>query len=90
MLTLHHLEYSQSFRILWLLEELGMEYTLKLYERDSKSSLAPADYKAISPLGTSPVITDGDVVLAETNAIVDYILDKPGSDRLRPAAGSPR
>lgn len=89
MLTLHHLEYSQSFRILWLLEELGMEYTLKLYERDSKSSLAPADYKAISPLGTSPVITDGDVVLAETNAIVDYILDKSGDDRLRPKAGSP-
>ena len=69
MLTLHHLEYSQSFRTLWLLEELGAEYELKLYERDKKTLLAPAEYKALSPLGTAPVVTDGDLVLAETSAI---------------------
>lgn len=90
MITLHHLEYSQSFRILWLLEELGAPYELKLYERDPATRLAPAHYKAISPLGTAPVITDGDVTLAETNAIVDYILDKHDPQgRLRPAAGDP-
>ncbi|MFU7528314.1 glutathione S-transferase family protein [Qipengyuania sp. ASV99] len=89
MLTLHHLEYSQSFRILWLLEALGAPYDLKLYNRDPESNLAPDDYKALSPLGTAPVITDGDLVLAESNAIIDYVLDAhPGSD-LRPLAGHP-
>lgn len=87
MLTVHHLEYSQSFRILWLLEELGTPYELKVYQRDSKTMLAPAEYKAISPLGTSPVITDGGEALAETNAIVDYILDTYGPGNLRPAPG---
>lgn len=84
MLTLHHLEYSQSFRILWLLEALGVPYELKSYNRDPETNLAPDDYKALSPLGTAPVITEGDLVLAESNAIIDYILDShPGSD-LRP------
>lgn len=87
MLTVHHLEYSQSFRILWLLEELGTPYELKVYQRDPKTMLAPADYKAVSPLGTSPVITDGGAALAETNAIVDYILDTYGPGNLRPAPG---
>jgi glutathione S-transferase len=89
MITLHHLEYSQSFRILWLLEELGAPYELKLYNRDPESNLAPADYKAISPLGTAPVITDGDLALAESNAIIDYILDGHPESPLRPAANSP-
>lgn len=89
MLTLHHLEYSQSFRVLWLLEELGVDYALKIYERDKKTRLAPEEYKAISPLGTAPVITDGDFALAETSAIVDYILDKHPSDQLRPPVNSP-
>jgi len=89
MITLHHLEYSQSFRILWLLEELGVEYELKSYQRDPKTRLAPNDYKKVSPLGTAPVITDGDITLAESNAIIDYILDKHPSDSLRPEAGSP-
>ncbi len=88
MLTLHHLEYSQSYRVLWLLEELGADYELKLYERDKKTRLAPAEYKAISPLGTAPVITDGEVNLAETGAIFDYILDQHGDSPLRPAVGS--
>ena len=88
MLTLHHLEYSQSFRILWLLEELGAEYELKVYERDPQSRLAPADYKAASPLGTAPFITDGDLVLGESNAIIDYILDGHPENTLRPKAGA--
>lgn len=88
MLTLHHLEYSQSYRVLWLLEELGTEYELKLYERDKTTRLAPADYKAVSPLGTSPTITDGDLNLAETGAIFDYVLDKHPDSPLRPKADS--
>lgn len=89
MITLHHLEKSQSIRILWLLEELGVPYEMKMYDRDPETRLAPADYKAVSPLGTAPVITDGDVTLAETNAIMDYILDKHDDGRLRPAPGTP-
>lgn len=88
MITLHHLEYSQSFRILWLLEELGADYELKLYNRDPDTNLAPAEYKAISPLGTAPVITDGDMALAESNAILDYIMDKHPNDAVNPPAGS--
>ncbi len=88
MITLHHLEYSQSFRILWLLEELGTPYELKLYERDSKTRLAPDDYKALSPIGTAPVITDENgLVLAESNAVIDYILDAHPESPLRPAPG---
>jgi len=89
MLTLHHLEYSQSFRVLWLLEELGVDYEVKVYQRDKKSLLAPDEYKAISPLGTAPVITDGEVTLAETSAILDYILDQYPNDSVRPPAGAP-
>ena len=89
MITLHHLEYSQSFRVLWLLEELGIDYELKLYERDKKTLLAPDDYKAVSPLGTAPVITDGELNLAETSAIIDYILDRHPESGLRPQADSP-
>ena len=89
MITLHHLEKSQSIRILWLLEELGVPYEVKLYDRDPKTRLAPAEYKAVSPLGTAPCISEGDVTLAETNAIVDYILDKHDDGRLRPAPGTP-
>ena len=82
--VLHHLEYSQSFRSLWLLEELGLDYGLELYERDKKTLLAPAEYKKLSPLGTAPVITHGDLAFAETNAITDYILDLHGPTPLRP------
>lgn len=80
MITLHHLENSQSFRILWLLEELQMEYNLKTYKRN-KDMLAPEDFKAISPLGTSPTITtaEGDA-LCESNAIMEYILDLADDD----------
>jgi len=85
--VLHHLEYSQSFRSLWLLEELGMDYELKLYERDKKTLLAPSEYKKLSPLGTAPVFTHGDLALAETSAITDYILDLHGPTPLRPIKG---
>ena len=87
-LTLHHLEYSQSFRILMLLEEIGLDYELKKYDRDPKTVLAPAAYKAVSPLGTAPVITHGDVVLAESSAIMDYICDLKPDCGLRPEPGS--
>lgn len=89
MITLHHLEYSQSFRILWLLEELGVDYQLKLYDRDPKTHLAPPEYKAISPLGSAPVIEHDGLVLAESSAIIDYILDLHPSAALRPEAGAP-
>lgn len=89
MITLHHLEYSQSFRTLWLLEELGVDYELIRYNRDKKTKLAPPEYKAISPLGTAPVISDGDLTLAESNAITDYILDQHPNNNLRPAHNHP-
>ena len=89
MLTLHHLEYSQSFRILWLLEAMSIEYELKSYQRDPVSSLAPKAYKALSPVGTAPVITDGDLVLAETNTIIDYLLEKHPNEQLRSSAANP-
>jgi len=77
MIIVHHLKNSQSFRIVWLLEELGLDYKLKTYERQKDNS-APPDYKAISPLGTSPAIinTDDGLVLCESNAIIDYMLDQ--------------
>ncbi len=87
MITVHHLEYSQSFRALWLLEELGVDYALKLYARDRRTSLAPAEYKALSPLGTAPVVTDGDLVLAESGAIIDHFLDAHPQSLLRPRPG---
>ena len=88
MLTLHHLENSQSIRILWLLEEVGLDYDFKMYDRDPKTMLAPDEYKALSPLGTAPVITDGSITLAESNAIIDYILDKANAKPWRPDSGS--
>jgi glutathione S-transferase len=82
MLTVHHLGKSQSERIVWLCEELGLPYELKHYTRDSVTMLAPPDYKALHPIGAAPVITDGDLVLAESGAIVDYIMAKHGDGRL--------
>ena len=82
MLTVHHLGKSQSERIVWLCEELGIPYELKRYERVPVTMLAPPEYKALHPLGAAPVITDGDVVLAESAAIIDYIAAKHGNGRL--------
>lgn len=89
MITVHHLENSRSQRILWLLEELGLEYDVKRYERDKTTSLAPPELKAVHPLGKSPVITDNGLVVAETGAIIEYIVDTYGGGRLIPPAGSP-
>lgn len=89
MITVHHLEHSRSQRVLWLLEELGLPYDIKHYARDRKTSLAPPELAAVHPLGKSPVISDGAVVVAETGAIVEYLLELAGGQRLRPAAGTP-
>ena len=82
MLTVHHLGKSQSERIVWLCEELAIPYELKRYTRDPVTMLAPADYKALHAIGAAPVITDGDLVLAESGAVVDYIMAKYGDGRL--------
>jgi len=82
MLTVHHLGVSQSERIVWLCEELEIPYDLKVYPRDPVSRLAPLEYQALHPIGAAPVITDGEVVLAESGAIVEYILAKYGDGRL--------
>ena len=89
MFTIHHLGKSQSERIIWLCEELEVPYELKCYTRDAVTMLAPADYKALHPIGTAPVITDGDVVLAESGAVAEYIIAKYGSGRLKLSAGHP-
>jgi glutathione S-transferase len=88
MLTLHHLNDSRSQRILWLLEELGTPYEMKRYQRDVTTRLAPLELKAVHPLGKSPVITDGDVRIAESGAIVDYIIRRYGKGAMMPAPDS--
>ena len=89
MITVHHLNNSRSQRILWLLEELGLEYQIKRYERDPKTMLAPPELRQVHPLGKSPVITDGTITVAESGAIVEYLVDKYGDGQLKPAAGTP-
>src|ERR1700710_2695495 len=89
MLTVHHLGKSQSERIVWLCEELAIPYELKRYARDPVTILAPADYKALHPIGAAPVITDGNLVLAESGAIVDYIMARYGKGRLTPGTNDP-
>src|SRR5437879_12629643 len=78
MLTLHHLNDSRSQRILWLLEELGVPYEMRRYQRNPETRLAPPELKAVHPLGKSPVITDGDIRIAESGAIVDYVIRRYG------------
>jgi glutathione S-transferase len=89
MITVHHLEHSRSQRVLWLLEELGLPYEVRRYQRDRKTMLAPPELARVHPLGKSPVITDGAITVAESGAIVEYLLDAHGNGRLRPAAGTP-
>jgi glutathione S-transferase len=88
MITVHHLNESRSQRVLWLLEELGLEYEIKHYQRDKATMLAPASLREVHPLGKSPVITDGDLVIAESGAIVEYLIERYGNGRLIPPAGS--
>ena len=89
MLTVHHLRISQSERIVWLCEELGLDYELKLYDRRADNRLAPDDYKALHPMGIAPVITDGDLVLGESGAICEYIDRMYGGCRLSPGVDDP-
>jgi glutathione S-transferase len=88
MVVVHHLNNSRSQRVLWLLEELGVPYEVKRYERDAKTMLAPPELLAVHPLGKSPVIVDGAVTVAESGAIVEYLVDKYGAGRLIPPTGS--
>jgi glutathione S-transferase len=89
MIVVHHLNNSRSQRVLWLLEELGLPYEVKRYERDAKTMLAPPELLAIHPLGKSPVITDGGKTIAETGAIIEYVIETYGQGRLIPPAGTP-
>jgi len=88
-MIVHHLGKSQSERIVWLCEELGIPYDLRIYDRDPVTRLAPADYKTLHPMGAAPVITDGDLVLAESGAIIEYIVARYGKGRLTLAPDHP-
>ena len=89
MITVHHLNNSRSQRVLWLLEELGLPYDIRYYQRNPETMRAPPELRAVHPLGRSPVITDGEIVVAETGAVIEYLLDTYAHERLRPPAGSP-
>ena len=88
MITVHHLEHSRSQRVLWLLEELGLPYEIQHYKRDPKTSLAPPELRQVHPLGKSPVITDGEHAVAESGAIIEYLVERHGQGRLAPPPGS--
>ena len=89
MIVVHHLNNSRSQRVLWLLEELGLDYEVKHYQRDRKTMLAPPELRAVHPLGKSPVITDGEQTLAESGAIIEYLAETYGDGKLVPKAGTP-
>lgn len=89
MIIVHHLNNSRSQRVLWLLEELGLDYEVKRYERDPKTMLAPESLRKVHPLGKSPVISDGKLTVAESGAIIEYLVERYGKGRLVPAAGTP-
>ena len=88
MIVVHHLNNSRSQRVLWLLEELGVPYEIKRYQRDPKTLLAPPELRAVHPLGKAPVVTDGDLVLAESGAIIEYLIERYGNGRFIPEVGS--
>ena len=90
MIVVHHLNNSRSQRVLWLLEELGVPYEIKRYQRDPATMLAPAALRAVHPLGKSPVVVDGDLTLAESGAILEYLVEKYGGGRLAPAHATPQ
>src|ERR1700679_589791 len=89
MVVVHHLNNSRSQRVLWLLEELGVDYEVKRYERDAKTMLAPPALLAVHPLGKAPVISDGEITLPASGAIVECVVERYGGGRLVPPAGSP-
>ncbi|MBC7957901.1 MAG: glutathione S-transferase [Cytophagales bacterium] len=88
MITVHHLNNSRSQRVLWLLEELAVPFEIKHYQRDKATMLAPDSLRQVHPLGKSPVITEGDVTVAESGAIIEYLIERYGNGRLVPPAGS--
>lgn len=88
MITVHHLNNSRSQRVLWLLEELGVPYEVKRYERNARTMLAPPELRAIHPLGKSPVIEENGVVTAETGAIIEQIMAEHPGNALTPPSGS--
>jgi glutathione S-transferase len=89
MITVHHLNNSRSQRVLWLLEELGVPYEVKHYQRDPQTMLAPESLRQVHALGKSPVVTDGDATVAESGAIIEYLVERHGQGRLVPEAGTP-
>ena len=89
MIVVHHLNHSRSQRVLWLLEELGLPYSIEFYERNKKTLLAPPALKKVHPLGKSPVVVDGDLVLAESGNIMETLVERHGEGRLAPAPGTP-
>lgn len=88
MITVHHLNNSRSQRVLWLLEELGLDYEIVRYQRDAKTMLAPPELRKVHPLGKSPVITEAGLTIAESGAIVEYLVDRHGKGRLKPESGT--
>ena len=89
MITVHHLNNSRSQRVLWLLEELGLPYEIRKYQRDAQTMLAPPELLEVHPLGKSPVITDDGMTVAESGAIIEYLIERYGNGRLAPAIGTP-
>jgi glutathione S-transferase len=89
MIIVHHLERSRSHRVLWLLEELDLPYEIRTYRRHPATMLAPPELRAVHPLGKSPIITDDDLTLAESGAIIEYLIDRYGNGLLKPQAGTP-
>lgn len=89
MIIVHHLNFSRSQRVLWLLEELGLPYDIRFYKRNARTMLAPPELRKVHPLGKSPVITDGELTLAESGAILEYLVQRYGDGRLKPAPGTP-
>ncbi|MGH8442536.1 MAG: glutathione S-transferase family protein [Nevskiaceae bacterium] len=88
MVTVHHLNNSRSLRVLWLLEELGIPYEVRHYQRNTRTMFAPESLRKIHPLGKSPVITDGELTLAESGAIIEYLIERYGNGRMAPPVGS--
>ena len=89
MITVHHLNNSRSQRVLWLLEEIGVPYEIKRYQRDAQTMLAPPSLREVHPLGKSPVVTDGELTLAESGAIIEYLVERHGGGQFAPASGTP-
>lgn len=90
MLTVHHLKVSQSERIVWLLEELELPYELRVYQRDPLTQFAPVELRSVHPLGSAPVLCDGEIVIAESGAIIEYVLARYGNGRLTVPVTSPQ